>query len=173
VVEGVVGRIRSVVAAAWTAIPERIDERGERYRVDVDDSVAALVELENGAFGTIVSSWAARARNDDLLILHVDGTHGSARAGLHKCHIQSVAETPRLTGWNVNVDMNIDYRATWAQAADLGPYKNPYRVGWEGFLRHVAIGAPFASDLRAGVRDVQLAEACYRSSAERRWVALD
>ena len=172
VVEGVVGRIDSIVASAWTAIPERIDERGERYAVDVDDSVAALVRLENGAFGTIVSSWAARARNEDLLILHVDGTHGSARAGLHRCYVQSAAQTPRLTGWNVNVDLNNDYAGQWETAADTGPYKNPYRHGWEGFLRHVVAGAPFASDLRAGVRDVQLAEACYRSHAERRWVEM-
>lgn len=173
VVEGVVGRMRRIVAASWTAIPERVDERGERYRVDVDDSVATLVELENGAFGIITSSWATRARNDDLLTLHIDGTRGSARAGLHRCHIQSLAETPRLTGWNVNVDLNVDYRAQWSQAADLGPYKNSYRVGWEHYLRHVVAGTPLKSDLRAGVRDVQLAEACYRSMAERRWVDLD
>lgn len=171
-VEGLVGRIDSIVAATWTAIPERVDERGERYSVDVDDSVAALVRLENGAFGTIVSSWAARARNDDLVILHVDGTHGSARAGLHRCYIQSMAQTPRITGWNVNVDLNNDYAGQWSQAPDQGPYKNPYRYGWEGFLRHVVADAPFASTLAAGVRDVQLAEACYRSSAELRWVEL-
>jgi predicted dehydrogenase len=173
VVEGLVGRIDSIVAATWTATSERVDESGERYKVDVDDSVAALVRLENGAFGTIVSSWAARARNDDLLILHVDGTHGSARAGLHRCYIQSMAQTPRISGWNVNVDLNNDYAGQWSLAPDFGPYRNPYRYGWEGFLRHVAADAPFASTLAAGVRDVQLAEACYRSSAERCWVALD
>jgi len=173
VVEGLVGRIDSIVAGAWTAIPERIDESGERYKVDVDDSVATLVRLENGAFGTIVSSWAARARNDDLLILHIDGTHGSARAGLHRCHIQSTAQTPRITGWNVNTDLNNDYAGQWSLAPDFGPYKNPYRYGWEGFLRHVVDGAPFNSSLAAGVRDVQLAEACYLSNAERRWVTLD
>jgi predicted dehydrogenase len=173
VVEGVVGRIKSIVAATWTAIPERIDEQGRSYKVDVDDSVATLVELENGAFGTITSSWASRTRNDDLLTLHIDGTHGSARAGLHRCYVQSLAETPRLTGWNVNVDLNVDYRAQWGMAADLGPYKNSYRVGWEHYLRHVVAGAPLKSDLRAGVRDVQLAEACYKSMAERRWVNLD
>ena len=173
VIEGLVGRIKSIVAATWTATPERIDERGERYAVDVDDSVATIVELENGAFGTIVSSWATRARGDDLLTLHVDGTQGSARAGLHRCYVQSLAETPRVAGFSVNVDLNVDYRAEWAAASDFGPYKNPYRIGWENFLRHVVAGAPLVSDLRAGVRDVQLAEACYRSMAERRWVALD
>jgi predicted dehydrogenase len=173
VVEAIVGRIKSIVAATWTAVPERLDERGEKYKVDVDDSVATIVELESGAFGTIVSSWAARARGDDLLTLHVDGTHGSARAGLHKCYVQSLAETPKVTGFNVNVDLAVDYRAQWGLAPDMGPYKNSYRVGWEHFLRHIVAGTPMRSDLRAGVRDVQLAEACYRSMAERRWVAMD
>lgn len=173
VIEGILGRIRSVVAATWTATPERIDETGQRYTVDVDDSVANIVELESGAFGTITSSWATRARNDDLLTLHVDGTHGSARAGLHRCHVQSLGQTPKISGFNVNTDLGIDYHAQWGLAPDLGPYKNSYRVGWENFLRHVVTGAPFASDLAAGVRDVQLAEACYRSMAERRWVTLD
>lgn len=173
VVEGILGRIRAIVSAAWTAQPERIDERGKRYAVDVDDSVATIVELENGAFGTIVSSWATRVRRDDLFTLQVDGTHGSAVAGLHRCHVQSLAETPKIPGFSVNVDLGVDYRAQWGAVPDLSPYKNPYRVGWEGFLRHVVAGTPFASDLRAGVRDVALAEACRLSMAERRWVTLE
>ncbi len=173
IVETLVGRIKSVVAATWTATPERIDERGQRYAVDVDDSVNTLVELEDGAFGTILSSWATRVRRDDLVTLQIDGTLGSAIAGLHRCYVQSLAETPKIASFSVNVDLGIDYRAGWGMAPDLGPYKNPYRVGWENFLRHVVADAPFASDLRAGIRDVQLAEACYRSMAERRWVPLD
>ena len=34
-------------------------------------------------------SWATRVRRDDLLTLQVDGTKGSAVAGLHRCHVQS------------------------------------------------------------------------------------
>ncbi|HET9903714.1 MAG TPA: Gfo/Idh/MocA family oxidoreductase [Xanthobacteraceae bacterium] len=172
VIEGLLGRIRRIVSAAWTAQPERIDERGEAYQVDVDDSVSTIVELENGAFGTILSSWATRVRRDDLLMLHVDGTHGSAVAGLHRCHIQSLGETPKIAGFSVAVDLGMDYRTQWGAVPDLGPYKNPYRVGWEGFLRHVVADEPFAADLRAGLRDVALAEACRRSMAERRWVDL-
>jgi predicted dehydrogenase len=172
VIEGILGRIKSVVCAAWTATPERIDEAGKRYRVDVDDSTSTLVEMENGAFGTILSSWATRVRRDDLITLQVDGTNGSAVAGLHKCHVQSAGETPKIAGFSVNVDLDKDYCAQWGAASDLGPYKNGYRAGWEGFLRHVVADAPFASTLRAGVRDVQLAEACQRSMAERRWVEM-
>lgn len=173
IIEGILGPIRQIVSASWTAQPERIDEQGARYDVDVDDSVATLVELENGAFGTILSSWATRVRRDDLLVLQVDGTAGSAVAGLHKCHLQSLGETPKISGFSVNSDPGTDYDAQWGAVPALESYKNPYRVGWEGFLRHVAAGTPFAADLRAGVRDIALALACRRSMAERRWVTLE
>lgn len=173
IIEGIIGRIRAVVSASWTATPERVDERGMRYGVDVEDSAATLVELENGAFGTILSSWATRVRRDDLLTLQVDGTLGSALATLHKCHVQPLAQTPKIAAFDINTDIDADYGAGWGRVPDLQPVRNGYRVGWEGFLRHVVADAPFGSDLRAGIRDVQLAEACQRSMAERRWVALE
>jgi predicted dehydrogenase len=173
VVEGVLGPIRRIVSANWTAQPERVDERGERYAVDVDDSVATLVELEGGAFGSILSSWATRVRRDDLFLLHVDGTNGSAVAGLHKCHMQPLAATPTIAGFSVATDLGVDYRTHWTAVPEHEPQKNGYRAGWEGFLRHVVADAPFGSTLRAGARDVALAEACRRSMADRRWVELE
>jgi len=80
VIEGTLGRISRVVASAWTATPERIDESGTKYAVDVEDSTAVLVELENGIHGSIFGSWATRVRLDEPLSLHVDGTQGSAVA---------------------------------------------------------------------------------------------
>jgi predicted dehydrogenase len=171
IIEGLLGPIKRVVSAAWTAIPERVDERGRRYDVDVEDSTATLVELESGAFGVITSSWATRVRRDDLVILQVDGTAGSAVAGLHRCKLQSMAQTPK-THWDVNVDHGYNYDAQWVDAPELTPFRNSYRAGWEAFLRHVVADAPFASDLSGGIRDVELAEACYRSAAEGRWIAL-
>ena len=173
IVEHIVGRIARVVAAAQTATPERIDERGARYAVDVEDACALLVELESGACGAILSSWATRVRRDDLLTLQVDGTRGSALAGLHRCWTQAAAATPRVAHFNVTTDIGADYRAGWDEVVAGGPYKNPYRVGWEDFLRHVIAGAPLRATLAAGIRDVQLAEACYRSMEEERWVKLD
>ena len=171
VIESIIGRIVAVAASVWTATPERIDERGERYRVAVEDSAATLVETEGGIFGTIASSWATRVRRDDLLTLQVDGTKGSAVAGLHRCQVQSSAQTPAIAHFSVMQDIGADYRNGWSEAPPLASYKNPYRVGWEAFLRHVAAGAPLASDFTAGIRDVAFAEACHRSMQERRWVA--
>jgi predicted dehydrogenase len=173
IIEDCLGRIARVVAAASTATPERIDERGDPYRVDVEDSCATLVQLENGAVGTILSTWATRVRRDDLLTLQVDGTDASAIAGLHRCWVQPAAQAPRVAHFSVNVDLGIDYRGGWSEVADAGPCRNPYRVGWEGFLRHVAGDTPLRTTLEAGIRDVALAEACHRSMKEGRWATLD
>jgi len=172
VIETIVGRIVRVASSAWIATPERVDERGARYGVAVEDSAATLLELEGGAFGTIVSSWATRVRRDDLLTLQVDGSKGSAVAGLHRCHVQSTAQTPTIAHFSVMRDLGADYRGGWIEAPPLAAYCNPYRVGWEAFLRHVAADAPLACDFAAGVRDVAFADACHRSMRERTWIAL-
>ena len=173
VIEDMLGPIRRVLTATATAIPDRVDEGGKPYRVDVDDTSLTLAQLAHGALGTLNCSWATRVRRDDLLTLQIDGTGGSAVAGLHRCWMQGAAETPTVRHFNPNLDIGADYRADWKEVTGSATYTNPYRVGWENFLRHIATGAPFASDLSAGVRDVQLAEACYRSVAERTWIVLE
>jgi predicted dehydrogenase len=173
VLEGILGPIQRVVTGASTAIPERRDETGVPYRVDVEDASLTLAELANGVIGSIICSWATRVRRDDLLTLQIDGTAGSAIAGLHRCWIQTAAETPLVRHFNPDRDLGIDYRADWKEVAGRGSYINPYRMGWENFLRHVADDAPLTNDFAAGLRDVQLAQACYRSLAERKWVSVD
>jgi predicted dehydrogenase len=173
VIEDILGSIHQVVTATTTAIPKRIDENGKAYTVDVDDTSVTLVQLASGVVGTITCSWATRVRRDDLLTLQIDGTGGSALAGLHRCWTQSAAETPNVRHFNPDLDIGADYRADWKELTATGPYANPYRIGWEYFLRHVVAGTPLACDLSAGIRDVQLADACYRSVAEQKWITLD
>jgi predicted dehydrogenase len=173
VIEGVLGPIRRVVAVAATTAPERADENGERYAVDVEDHAMTLVELQSGAVGSIVASWATRVRRDDLLTFQVDGTRGSAVAGLHRCWAQSIADTPKVAAFNPMVDLGIDYLSRWQEVPAAGPYPNPYRIGWEEYLRHLAAGTPLRSDFAAGIRDVAFAEACYRSRESGAWVGLD
>jgi predicted dehydrogenase len=172
-IEGVVGPVRRVVTSAGTAVPERVDETGGRYAVDVEDQAITLVELASGAAGTIIASWATRVRRDDLMTFQIDGTNGSAIAGLHRCYMQPLADTPRVAAFNPMVDLAIDYRARWQEAPAVGPVLNPYRVGWEGFLRHIEADAPLCSDFAAGIRDVAFAEACGRSLRESAWVSFD
>ena len=132
-----------------------------------------MIELESGAVGAILSSWATRVRRDDLLTVQIDGSEGSAIAGLHRCLTTSNAQTPRTAHFNIASDMGVDYRAHWNETADGRPYKNPYRVGWENFLRHVIAGSPMQADFAAGIRDVAFAEACSRSMKEGQWISLE
>ncbi len=172
VIEGLLGRVRRVSALLSTATPERIDEKGTRYKVDVEDTASVMVELESGATGIISSSWATRVRRDDLFTFQIDGSKGSAVAGLHKCWTQENIQTPRTAHFSIAKDLGIDYRSQWTEVADTGPYKNPYRVGWEDFLHHIAAGTPVKADFAAGIRDVQFAEAVYRSAREKTWIDL-
>lgn len=172
-VEGMLGPARRVVTLAATGAPERVDEAGSSYTVDVEDQATTLIELASGATGVIIASWATRVRRDDLITFHIDGTKGSATAGLHRCYLQPLADTPRIAAFNPMVDLAIDYRAHWQEAPSAGPYRNPYRIGWEDFLRHVVTGVPLSADFAAGIRDVAFAEACGRSVRERAWVDFD
>ena len=173
VVESILGPIRRIVAATATAIPQRADESGTRYDVDVDDTSMTLVELDNGAIGTIVCSWATRVRRDDVLTFQIDGTGGSAIAGVHRCWTQSATDTPEVRHINPMVDIGFDYHRDWKEVSESVDPTNPYRIGWERFLRHIVAGEPLASDLSAGIRDLRLVQACYRSAAEGRWITLD
>ena len=173
VLEGILGPIRKVTTAVTAAQPERTDEEGRRFAVDVDDQSLTLAQLDNGVTGSILCSWATRVRRDDLVTLQVDGTGGSALATLHRCWAQSAADTPVIRRFNPDADIAADYRADWREVPGETRYTNPYRVGWENFLRHLTTGAPLVNDFAAGIRDVQLAEACYRSASEQRWIAID
>jgi predicted dehydrogenase len=172
-VEGILGPVERLVSANRTAIARRIDEFSEAYDVDVDDTALNILQMASGATGMIQSSWATRVRRDDLVTFQVDGTKGSAVATLHKCFVQSLAQTPKIPGFNANMDVGADYRRAWGEVDDLEIYRNPYRMGWEAYLRHLVSGSPIIATFAAGIRDVQFAQACNLSSRERRWVDME
>ena len=155
-----------------TAQPRRHDEDGKPYEVDVEDHAFAIFELEGGVPAQVSSSWASRVKRDDLLQIQVDGTAGSAVCGVHRCFIQPLATTPRPF-MDCESPQPMVFDAQWQEMPTLLPYVNPYRAGWELFLRHVAEEGPFPSPLIEGAKGVQLAEACHRSHRERRWIGLD
>ena len=165
------GPIAAVSCRHTTAVPRRIDESGRPYEVDVEDHAFAIFELDGGVLAQIASSWANRVKRDDLLQIQVDGTLGSAVAGLHRCFIQPAVATPRPL-FRPEQPQPIVFDEQWQELPDLEPFENGYRAGWELFLRHVAEDAPFPAPLLEGAKSVQLAEACYRSHRERRWVEL-
>lgn len=163
------GRITAVDCTAVTHIPERRDEAGRAYAATADDAAFATVRLEGDIIAQFNCSWATRVKRDDLLTIQVDGSHGSAVAGLRRCWTQGRVNTP-MPVWNPDVAPTIDYQAGWQEVPDTAATGNAFRAQWERFLRHVCEDAPFPWDLRAGARGVQLAEAALQSSAERRWI---
>ena len=161
--------VKSVACVGATHIPERFDEDGKAYRATADDAAYATFELEHGVIAQINSSWCTRVRRDDLATFHVDGTLGSAVAGLTDCFIQPRAATPKPV-WNPDVPQTIDFFATWQKMPSTRTYDNAFKAEWELFLRHVVEGGPFHWNLLAGARGVQLAELGMKSWAERRVV---
>jgi predicted dehydrogenase len=165
------GPIAAVSCRHMTAVPERRDEQGRRYPVDVEDHAFAIFELAGGVLAQIGSSWVNRVKRDDLLQIQIDGTAGSAVAGLHRCFVQPLVATPKPF-FSPEQPQAMNFDEQWQEMPDVEPFENGYRAGWELFLRHIAEDAPFPAPLLEGAKSVQLAEACYQSHRERRWVDL-
>ncbi len=171
VLDNLFGTVKAVSCLGATHIPERYDEDGRRYKATADDAAYATFELEGDIIAHINSSWAVRVRRDDLLSLQVDGTHGSAVAGLRECKIQHRVNTPRPV-WNPDVPNAFDFFDDWQDVPANTEYDNAFKVQWELFLRHVVQGEPFRWDLHEAAKGVQLAELGIKSWQERRWLTV-
>jgi predicted dehydrogenase len=172
VLESLFGRVDAVTARAVTHIPERSDENGEPYDATADDAAYGIFELDGGIIAQINSSWCVRVNRDELLEFQVDGTHGSAVAGLRDCRIQHRGMTPKPV-WNPDIPAEHGFRGQWHEVPDNIVFENAFKTQWEMFIRHVADDAPFPHDLAAGARGVYVAEAGLRSSAEGRRIELE
>lgn len=169
VLDNLFGKVKAVSCLGATHIPSRVDEQGKTYKADVDDAAYATFELEGGVIAQINSSWVTRVKRDDLVTFHVDGTHGSAVAGLTRCYTQHRVNTPRPV-WNPDEPQTMKFQDQWEEMPDNTVYDNGFKVQWEGFIRHLAEGAPWKFDLLEGAKGVQLAELGLKSWAERRWL---
>jgi predicted dehydrogenase len=168
-IDRLVAPVVAVSALMSTAIPERVDEHGRLYTVDVEDTSHALLKLAGGAVGVITNSWATRVRRDDTMVVQIDGSDGSAVAGRMRCFTQSAVNTPEAF-FGGGRPANMDFFAQWQEVPDTLPVKNPFRQCWETFLHHVADGAAYVPTLLEGAKAVQLADLAYRSNAEGRWM---
>jgi predicted dehydrogenase len=171
VLENLFGQIMAVTAKAVTHIPERWDEQGEPYAATADDAAYAIFELEGGVIAQVNSSWAVRVERKELVEFQVDGTHGSAVAGLFGCRIQPREATPKPV-WNPDLPTTEDFRGQWQEVPDNQELGNGFRAQWEQFLLDVHHRRPHPYDFAAGVRGLRLVDAGLRSSAEGRRVAL-
>ncbi|GAA3144384.1 Gfo/Idh/MocA family protein [Streptomyces rectiviolaceus] len=161
------GRVRSVQALAATHVPQRWDEQNKPYDATADDAAYGIFELEGGAIAQINSSWTVRVNRDELVEFQVDGTEGSAVAGLRNCRVQHRGATPKPV-WNPDLPATHSFRDQWQEVPDNQEFDNGFKAQWELFLRHVYADAPYHWDLHAGARGVQLAELGLKSSAEGR-----
>ena len=169
------GEIKSVSCRGTTHIKERVDEKGNKFNCTADDACYATFELENGVLVHFNSSWCVRVRRDDLLTIQVDGTKGSAVAGLRDVYVQHGSVTPRPV-WNPDVPSKIDYREGWQKVPDNvtgDGWENAFRVQWEMFLRHVMNDEEWRFGLLEGAKGLQLTEAAKQSWKERRWIDLE
>ncbi|SMF22285.1 Predicted dehydrogenase [Azospirillum oryzae] len=169
VLDNLFGQVKSISCLGATHIPERWDEKGKPYKATADDAAYAMFELEGGVIATINSSWCTRVYRDDLVTFQVDGTNGSAVAGLTDCVIQPRQGTPRPV-WNPDQKQTIDFYDTWQPVPDNAVFDNGFKVQWESFIRHVVEDAPYRHGLIEGAKGVQLVECALQSWRERRWV---
>jgi predicted dehydrogenase len=169
VLDNLFGEVRSVSCIGSTHIPERVDEKGKAYPATADDSAYATFMLDGGVIAHINMSWCTRVYRDDLVTFHVDGTHGSAVAGLTDCVIQPRQATPRPV-WNPDQKQTIDFYNTWQPVPDNTVYDNGFKTQWEMFVRHVVEDEPYRYTLVEGAKGVQLVECALESWRERRWV---
>lgn len=169
VLDNLFGRVRKVSCLGATHIPVRYDEEGRKYDATADDACYATFELENGVIAQINSSWCVRVRRDDLVTFQVDGTDGSAVAGLRRCFVQPAGKTPRPV-WNPDVKQMIDYFADWEEVPDEEDYENAFKAEWVLFIKHVFEDAPFKWNLLEGAKGVQLAELGLLSWEKGQWV---
>ena len=171
VLDNLFGNVKGVFCMGTTHIPERIDETGTPYVCTADDAAYATFELEGDIIAHFNSSWATRVRRDDLLTLHVDGTKGSAVAGLRSCYVQDYVNTPKPV-WNPDIPSPIDFFDGWTQVFTDESFENAFKAQWELFLKYVVIDEPYRWDLWEGAKGVQLAEKGLESWEKRSWVTI-
>ena len=169
VLDNLFGPVRSVSALGAIHIPQRTDEQGDPYAVTAEDAAYATFEIEDGPIVQMNSSWCVRVDRDELFELQVDGTEGSAVAGLRECRIQPGGATP-MPVWNPDIPSPIDHRAAWQRVPDRGEHDNGFKIQWERFLRHVAFDEPFPWDFLEAAKGIQLAELGMASWEQRRFV---
>ena len=169
VLENLFGIVESVRCLGKTHVSERVDENGEPYEATADDAAYAIMELEDDIVAQLNSSWTVRVKRDDLLEIKVDGTAGSAVAGLRECETQHHSNTPKPE-WNPDTPTEHDFHDDWESVPDNRVFENAFKAQWADYIRHVVAGEPFPWDLLEGAKGVQLTEASHRSWQEGRRV---
>lgn len=169
VLDNIFGSVRAVSCFGTTHIPSRLDENGNAYVCTADDAAYATLLLEGDIVVQANSSWAVRVNREDLLTIQVDGTEGSAVAGLRDCKVQHRVNTPKPV-WNPDIPNPFRFTEQWQDVPDNAEFDNGFKVQWELFLKHVVTDSPFPWDLLEGAKGTQMSDLALKSWEERRWI---
>jgi predicted dehydrogenase len=171
VLEGLLGTVKAVTAKTVTHVPARWDEQGREYAVTADDAAYAIFEVETPAGDAVIaqinSSWTVRVHRDELVEFQIDGTEGSAVAGLFGCVSQHRSNTP-MPVWNPDLPTCESFRDQWLEVPANADLDNGFKAQWAEYLRDVVAGRKHRYGLLSAARGVQLAELGLESSAQGR-----
>jgi predicted dehydrogenase len=148
--------------------------------IAVENEVTAMVEYENGAVGTLVTSTNDIAGTDRLEILGSQGkivVEDSTRATVTRLRKpepelsagMDMADVQRLFMGQVDLDTlytteTIEHRSAWGEQ---------HSAVLENFARHIVDGTPLMAPGADGIHGVRLANAMHLSSWTDREVPLD
>lgn len=172
VLDHIVAPVKSVSCLGAVNFKKRWDEENMPYIADADDAFYAMLKLDKGIIAQINSSWCTRVNRDDLVTFQIDGSKGSAVAGLTNCKIQRLADTPRPV-WNPDAPQQMNFYDQWEEYQPRAKFKNGFRAQWEEFLLAAVEGKPYAYTLNEGAKGVQLAELSMKSWELEQWMQVD
>lgn len=172
VIDHIIAPVKSVSCLGSTHIPKRWDENDKAYNADADDAFYANLELSCDIIAQINSSWCTRVNRDDLVTFQIDGTKGSAVAGLTSCKVQSVGDTPRPV-WNPDAPQTMNFQEQWKPYKDDTEFNNGFKEQWEQYIRSLYNEGDYQYTLQEGAKGVQLAELSMQSWKERRWMDVE
>jgi len=167
------GEFKMVSAVSSTFIKERLNpDSGKKEEVDVDDAIAAAVEFENGAIGTIEASRFAAGRKN-YNVIEINGEKGSIwwdLENLNNLYVYWREEKPADTqGFHcINVtESHHPYYSYW--------WPHGHIIGWENTFVHTALNMvnavvedkplePYVATFEDGYRTAVVCDAILKSS---------
>ncbi len=179
-IDWLIGPFRAVMAETRIAYPERPIARdaAQRVKVDAEDSVTALVQMQSGASGTIAATKLATGSEDELR-LEIHGSRGAVRFNGMTPHWLEYYDAAAAAGplggargWT-----RIDCGQRYPSPATGFPSPKA-AIGWvrthvaclENFLEAVAKNRPAVPGLDQGIRVQYLMDCLRRSAAQGRWI---
>jgi predicted dehydrogenase len=165
--ESLFGPVRAVHCFQRTCMPERLDEAGRPFAVDVEDAAAVNLMFGSGVIAQCFISWVRRAYQP-VPQFEIDGSEGSVVFDLQALRLQAGGsalfrydptrkQDPVLDDWEVQP----------VEPAD------PFEIQLREFIEAIGAGRQPIPNWRHAVRTTRLIEAAYESAAHDRVVPVE